>query len=174
MNRHSGPAALYVFSGLPGVGKTTLAKRLAASLNACYLRIDTVEQALLDLCNVKAEGEGYRLSYRIAADNLDNGVSVVADSCNTIALTRREWEAVADDAGSRCVNIEVVCSDREEHKNRVESRTADMADQYLPTWADVEAREYEPWTEQRVVVDTAGRFEDEAFALLGRRLADQR
>ena len=168
------PATLYAFAGLPGVGKTTLAKRLAASVNACFIRIDTVEQALRDLCDFDAEGEGYRLSYRIAADNLLNDVSVVADSCNTIALTRREWEAVAADAGSRCVNIEVVCSDRQEHKARIESRTSDIVDLYLPTWADVEAREYEAWTEERLIIDTAGRTEDEAFARLDRCLAVKR
>ena len=86
---------LYVFSGLPGTGKSTLAMRLAKRLAAAYLRIDTVEKALLDLCSFNAEGEGYRLSYRVAADNLRLGVSVVADSCNTMELTRREWQAVA-------------------------------------------------------------------------------
>jgi predicted kinase len=35
-----------VFSGLPGTGKTTISRDLAASLNAVYLRIDTIEQAI--------------------------------------------------------------------------------------------------------------------------------
>lgn len=52
------------------------------------MRIDTVEQAIRDLCDFNVEGEGYRLSYRIAADNLKLGISVVADSCNPIDLTR--------------------------------------------------------------------------------------
>ncbi len=34
---------LYIFSGLPGAGKTTLAKQLANQVGAFYLRIDTVE-----------------------------------------------------------------------------------------------------------------------------------
>ncbi len=58
---------LYIFSGLPGSGKSTLAKRLARLHNAAYLRIDTVEQALRDLCEVPVQGEGYRLSYRVAS-----------------------------------------------------------------------------------------------------------
>src|SRR6188474_787103 len=90
-------ASLYVFSGLPGTGKTALSQQLANRFKAVYLRIDTVEQALRDLCGIAVEGEGYRLAYRVAADNLRLGVSVVADSCNPVELTRREWEMVAGD-----------------------------------------------------------------------------
>ena len=86
----TGPASptLYIFAGLPGSGKTTLSRQLARRFGAAYLRIDTIEQALRDLCGVAVTGEGYRLSYRVAADNLQLGVSVVADSCNPIELTR--------------------------------------------------------------------------------------
>jgi predicted kinase len=35
-----------VFSGLPSVGKTTIARKVARSLAAVYLRIDSIEQAL--------------------------------------------------------------------------------------------------------------------------------
>ena len=39
-------AMLVVFGGLPGTGKTTLARQVADRLGATYLRIDTIEQAL--------------------------------------------------------------------------------------------------------------------------------
>ena len=51
-------ATLYVFSGLPGTGKTALSQQLASRVKAVYLRIDTVEQALRDLCGIVVEGEG--------------------------------------------------------------------------------------------------------------------
>ncbi|MGQ7249803.1 AAA family ATPase [Halomonas sp. V046] len=44
---------LYIFSGLPASGKSTLAKQLAAETRSSYLRIDTVEQGLRDLCKFK-------------------------------------------------------------------------------------------------------------------------
>jgi predicted kinase len=166
---HSGPRLL-VFAGLPGVGKSTLAKGLARALGATYLRIDTIEQGLRDLCAVDVHGEGYALAYRIAADNLRLGRTVVADSCNPIELTRRAWEQVATDAGASFANVEVVCSDRDEHRGRVETRAAEVPGLRLPTWSDVQRRPYEAWTAQRWVVDTAGRSEAESLRELVRKL----
>lgn len=126
--------SLYAFSGLPGVGKTTLSQLLAGRVNAAYLRIDTLEQALRDLCGTVVEGEGYGLAYRIAADNLRLGLSVVADSCNPIELTRDAWESLARDAQARCVNIEVICSDAQEHRRRIETRKPGIGGFVLPPW----------------------------------------
>ena len=49
---------LFIFSGLPATGKTTLARYLAAEMMAVYLRIDTIEQSMRDLCKTQVEGEG--------------------------------------------------------------------------------------------------------------------
>ncbi len=35
---------LIIFSGLPGSGKSTIARTLSERLNAVYLRVDTIEQ----------------------------------------------------------------------------------------------------------------------------------
>lgn len=157
---------LFIFAGLPCSGKTTLARRLAADLGAAYLRIDTIEQALRDLCHVQVEGEGYRLAYRVAADNLRLGSNVVADSCNPIELTRREWEGVAQAEGAGFVNVEIVCSDSAEHRRRVEERTDSIPGLQLPTWDDVVAREYHLWSVARVRIDTAGRTPEASYEQL--------
>lgn len=161
---------LYIFSGLPGSGKTTLSEMLSRRLGAAHVRVDTVEQALRDLCAIEVQGEGYRISYRIAADNLRLGMSVVADSCNPIALTRREWEEVAIDEEASYVNVEVQCSNPTEHRRRVETRSSTIPGLRLPTWPEVENREYTPWAADRVVIETADRTRGECFEELLSRL----
>lgn len=165
---------LLIFSGLPGSGKSTLARAIAGDLRVVYLRIDTIEQGLRDLCRVDVQAEGYRLAHRVAADNLRVGLSVVADCCNPIDETRREWESVARDAGAAHLNIEVVCSDATEHRLRVSSRVADVPGLALPTWSDVQRREYRAWTAPRVVIDTAAHSVAESQAELLRRLTETR
>ncbi len=148
---------LYAFSGLPGSGKSTLAQALSKMTGFAYLRIDTIEQGLRDLCDYKVAGEGYRLSYRIAQDNLKLGINVVADSCNPIELTRAEWNEVAIKSEAELVNIEVICSDISEHRHRVENRDPTIETLKMPTWEDVKNREYDSWSSDRIVIDTAGR-----------------
>ena len=164
---------LYIFSGLPGTGKSSLAQRLARRLVCTYLRIDTLEHGLHELLSVTVEGEGYRLAYRLAGDTLRLGGSVVADSCNPLELTRREWEQVAKDAGARFINIEIICSDTLEHRHRVESRPSDIPGMTLPTWDEVTQRWYELWTVERLVVDTAGLEVEESAEELFSRLRER-
>jgi len=145
---------LIVLSGLPSVGKTSLAREVATATGAMHLRIDSIEQVLRS-AGWKIEGEGYRVAYAIAEDNLRLGRTVVADCVNPWPLTRNEWQAVANRAGVRVVNAEVICSDVDEHRRRVESRSADIAGHRVPTWSEVVERDYRPWDGDHLVIDTA-------------------
>jgi predicted kinase len=145
---------LVVLSGLPGVGKTTIARELARAVGAVHLRIDSIEQTLR-AAGFQVEGEGYDVAYAVAEDNLRIGRSVIADCVNAWPLTRRTWRSVADRAGVRAVDVEIVCSDADEHKRRVETRTADITGHVLPTWSEVVSRDYRPWDSERLVIDTA-------------------
>jgi predicted kinase len=152
---------LYIFSGLPGVGKSALAKNVAKLLNAVYIRVDTIEQGLRDLCNFDVQGEGYRLAYKIAQDNLRVGNNVVADQCNPINLTRNEWNDVAIKNCCNYVNIEIICSDKSEHRNRIENRENEIENLTLPTWKEVIERKYDVWDEEHIIIDTANRTVEE-------------
>lgn len=130
-----------------------------------HLRIDTIEMALHNAGHPVTD-EGYRIAYAVAADNLRLGHTVIADAVNRIAVTREAWRDVARKADAPYIEVEVVCSDPAAHRLRVETREGDIAGLVLPTWQEVEAREYEPWTTASVVIDTAVVGVDEAVKLV--------
>lgn len=142
---------------MPGAGKTSIARELARTLAAVYLRIDTIDQVLLGLGLSDLEDISYKVGYAQAAENLRLGRSVVADCVNDMALTRDAWRAVGETAAVPTAEVEIVCSDRAEHRRRVETRVIDLEGFTPPTWAEVEAKRPEPWSRQPIVIDTAGR-----------------
>lgn len=145
---------LVVLSGLPGTGKTTIARELARMMPAVHLRIDSIEAPML-AAGWNVEGVGYEVAHAVAEDNLRLGANVIADCVNPWPLTRDAWRDVARRAGAPCIEVEIVCSARDEHRRRVESRTAASEGGPAPTWQEVVARDYRPWDRDRLLIDTA-------------------
>jgi predicted kinase len=116
---------------------------------------------------------GYRVGYAVAEDNLRLGRVVVADSVNPLRITRDAWRNVAKRSGVAFIEILVVCSDQAEHRRRVETRNTDVVAGGLVTWQDVLTREFEPWDQGHIVIDTAGQTVEESFAALQAALSEQ-
>lgn len=152
---------LIVFGGLPGVGKTTLSRMVAREVGAVWLRVDAIEVAIWRSGIQAPVGPaGYDVAEALADANLTLGRTVVVDAVNPLEISRRPWRALAARHGVPLRVIEVVCSDQDEHRRRVEQREPDLQGFVVPTWQEVQSREYESWAEPRLTVDSAGDFGD--------------
>lgn len=151
---------LIIMGGLPGVGKTTISRRLADRIGAVHVRVDTIEHNIRET-GLDAGPAGYVVAYAIAEDNLSLGHIVVADSVNSLQITRNAWLAVAARGGVPAVEIHVVCSDIVEHRRRVETRISDVAGLVKPDWPKVQSRLFEDWETRPLLVDTASRSTEE-------------
>lgn len=147
-------SALIVFGGLPGTGKTTISRELTSQLAATYLRIDSIEQALRET-GATVGAEGYAVANALAAENLKLGRTVIVDCVNPVLASRTAWRQTALRTSAHIVEIEMVCSEPALHRQRVESRTPDIAGLERPTWSHVVSRAYEPWDREHLVLDTA-------------------
>lgn len=157
---------LIALAGLPGTGKTTLAREICRRLGAVHLRIDTIEQALRAGGMTDVGPAGYTVAYALAEDNLHLGLIVVADSVNPLQVTRDAWLAVAERAQAPAIEVEIVRSDPADHRHHVETRSIDIPGLVPPSWEAVVGREYDPWTRPRIVIDTSGRTVEQSVEAL--------
>ena len=157
---------LTVVGGLPAVGKTAVCRevlRLRAearprSRPPTWLRIDSIEQALRDSGEMlpgMPAGAGYYVAAAVARDVLDSGGDVLVECVNPLPLTRRLWEETASALGCRFLAVEIVCSDAAEHRRRARQRVGDIEGLKLPDWQEIEHRDYAPWPEADLRLDTA-------------------
>lgn len=142
---------LVVFAGLPGTGKTTLARLLAAQRGAAHLRVDAIEAAMRRAGHTPESigPTGYVVAQEVASNCLAVGTPVVIDAVSPVPEARQAWRELAAVMNEQLKVIELELSDRVEHRRRVESRGSDIDGLTVPTWHEVTQRNYRPWDEDR-------------------------
>jgi len=162
---------LIALSGLPGTGKTSIARLLARRMPAVHVRIDTIEQALLRArVPVPIGAEGYVVAYGIASDNLRLGHHVIADCVNAMQVSRDAWEGIAHECQVAFLHVHLVCSDADEHRRRLSQRRADIEGHVLPGWEEVSALRFDPPPRGVLSIDTCACSAESAGELILRRL----
>src|SRR4051794_11168638 len=160
----TGTPVLVVVGGLPATGKSTIAEHVARLVQAPYLRVDRIEQAVVAYSSLEHPigAAGYAVAYALASEQLTLGLDVIVECVNPIALTRDSWAATAAGVGAAIVEVEVTCPDLDEHRRRVLTRGTDVQGLVKPAWEDVVDREYHPWTRPHLVIDSSSTPPDEA------------
>ena len=117
------PGVLAVVCGLPGVGKTTVAKRVAAHVDGDILRTDVIRKELFDDPEYsEAETEAvYAELIRRASERVAAGSSVVLDATFADARFREAVREVGDRVADEFDLIEVEC-DEAVVERRIERR----------------------------------------------------
>lgn len=169
---------LIVISGLPGVGKTSVAAIIAVRAGAVHLSIDAVEESIL-ACGLPAGWKvgvaAYEATRAMAELNLRLGRDVVIDAVNYSDEARQTWRTAASTTDAALDFVHLMVSDAQEHERRLRDRSRGLVFVGEPTWEEVQRRraEYAVWSDDVVEVDTAGRSEDKiaeaVIALVGRR-----
>lgn len=158
---------LIAFGGLPGVGKTTIARHLAETRGATYLSVDDIEQAVRASCGMAdVGGAGYTVAYAQAEANLRLGRVVLVDCLNPTATTRKAWRATAAAACAPILEVEIACGDPAEHRRRIESRCADTPSQTDDGTSGTRHR-HEHWTDPHLMIDSAQVTVAEAAEAIG-------
>lgn len=171
---------LIVMAGLPGCGKSTLADIIAARLGAAVVSVDPIESAILSAGIDDDQPTGlaaYLVAEAIAESSLQAGSTVVVDAVNAVEPARMQWRGLAERTGALLRVIEVVCSDEELHRQRLEKRERKLPHLEERTWRAVEqsVEGYEAWTGPsasmpRVTVDSVlpiGENVSAALAFIG-------
>jgi predicted kinase len=150
---------LIVMSGLPGVGKSSIAEALGRRLTVPVLSVDPVEAAMWRAGVGRDQPTGlaaYVVVETLASGILVLGQSVAVDAVNDAHEAREQWRALALRHRVSLRFIEVVCPDPALHRRRLESRRRGIEGFAEPTWESVLERRagFEAWEDDRLVLDS--------------------
>jgi predicted kinase len=156
---------LIVFAGLPGTGKSSLARVVARELRAVYLDKDTIKDCAATLARELKLPQGqdlagplsYELLVDLARDNLSLGLSVVLDSPAGYRIFREKIGRLAPACKAELKLIECICTDETQLRERVEDRERELPPHRAQNWEAYQSSRtrFEGLTERRLVVDTA-------------------
>jgi len=163
--------ALVLISGLPGTGKTALARGLVQALRIPVFAKDRIQSALRTRgLAERATVDGYHLMFDLADEQLSLGLGVVLDAVFPLAEFRLVARAIARRHQARFRPIYCYCSDETAWRERVGGRR-----QFVPNWTPVGWEEverlreiYEPWEpETTLFVDALNPVEENLALALG-------
>ena len=148
---------LILFAGMPGSGKTTLARLVAHQLGVAIFSKDRVQRVLRDHHLAQENtGDGYYIILDQADEQLGLGISVILDATFPLDHFRTVASEIAARHGARFCPIYCYCSDDDIWRQRMTDRV-----HYIPGWKPVGWEDvlrmrqyYQPWGDNALMVDS--------------------
>jgi len=141
---------LVAMAGLPGTGKSTIGQVVASRLGIPVISVDPIETAILQAGIAADQPTGlaaYLVAEALTERVLVAGTGVMVDAVNAVTPAREQWVNLATRLGEPLRFIEVICSDPELHRSRIEGWRKSMPHIQL-TWNAVEQSfdDYAEWS----------------------------
>jgi predicted kinase len=160
---------LLLLTGLPGTGKSFLARRLAEALPFVIIESDTIRKILFPQPQYTAQESRWvhRTCHALLAKLLKRGVRVIYDATNLIEYHRELVYRIGEKAGARLVVVKTVASEevvRERLKARQEA-DAEVSDADWRIYRRMATRQ-EPISHPHLVIDTTEGLEEAVAKVL--------
>lgn len=147
---------LILFTGLPGCGKTTLARQVAHNSGFPLFSKDRIQSALVQQkLAPRATADGYLLIMDQADEQLSLGVSCILDAVFPLPGFRQRVKEIAFHHSARLQVVHCICSDEVIWRQRFQGRVQ-YHDYWTPVgWEEVERLQsiYEPWSSEFLVLE---------------------
>lgn len=141
---------LILFSGLPGTGKSTLARRLARELRLPLLCIDDVIGDVPENAGISFWDSRVAILLDVVKTQLEAGLSVIVESV-FMNMDRYHAQKLARSYQARFLPVHVYVSDETVWKARVDARRRELSHSDVATWERIQHqrerfRKWEPDT----------------------------
>lgn len=160
---------LLLLSGLPGTGKSFLARRLAEALPFVIIESDVVRKILFPqpLYTVQESRWVHRTCHALMARLLKRGVRVIYDATNLIEYHRELVYRIAQKAGARLVVVKTVASE-EVVRERLRARQEEARELSDADWRVYRrmASRQEQVSHPHLVIDTSEDLEEAVAKVL--------
>jgi predicted kinase len=137
--------------GLPGTGKSTMGQVIASRLAIPVISVDPIEMAIHEAGIDPDQPTGlaaYLVAETLAERILTTGNGVMIDAVNAVTPAREQWVNLAKRVSEPLRFIEVICSDADVHRGRIEAWQKSMPHKEELSWHSVEQslEDYAEWT----------------------------